>query len=75
MKINLRKASHLVNEIHSHVNSIVSRMESYVDINEYQDPEEEIKNAYLEYMNQVDSVAELRECGYQLKVHVGRKNA
>ena len=75
MKINLRKASHLVNEIHSHVNSIVSRMESYVDINEYQDPEEEINNANLEYLNQVDSVAELRECAYQIKVDVGRINA
>ena len=75
MKINLRKASHLINEIHSQVNSIVSRMESFVDINEYQDPEEEIKNANLEYLNHVDTVAELRECAYQIKVDVGRINA
>jgi uncharacterized protein YeeX (DUF496 family) len=75
IKINLRKASHLVNEIHSHVNSILSRMDSRIDINEYHDPEKEVKNANIEYLNQVDSIAELRECAFQIKIDVGRTNA
>jgi len=73
MQVTLRKANAIQEALNSRIREV--RLDSSVEINEFQIPSEVIAQAYDRWTYDFEKVSDLNDCLFKIRKSVGKKNA